>query len=161
MMAALLRNIRRRSLGELSMLGAALALRAVLLAALRVVSFARLQRVGPLLARSRVAATGHALEQRVGWAVATAGVLLPAANSCLADALAAHWLLAACGCRSTIRYGVVKTPAHTLRAHAWVEAPGGIIVGAAGAGAFTVLERSVRLQPERDRNHFGAPPAMR
>lgn len=124
------------------MLFVALAVRGALLVLLRVVSFAALRRRGAAFARAwrRGAARGAVFEQRVAWAVATAAVLLPADNTCLADALTAHWLLEAGGCRSTIRFGVARTPAHPLRAHAWVEAQSGIIVGAAGAGAFPTLE---------------------
>ena len=135
-------KIRRRSVGELSLLLAALAVRGALLVLLRVVSFAALRRTGIAIARTwpRGAARGGAFEYRVAWAVATAAALLPAENTCLADALTAHWLLEAGGCRSTIRFGVARTPAHPLRAHAWVEAQSGIIVGAAGAGAFVTLD---------------------
>ena len=141
-MIDLLRKIRRRSAAELSLLLVALAVRGALLVLLRWVSFAALQRTGTAFARawSRGAAPGGAWERRIGWAVATAAAVLPADNTCLADALAAHWLLEAGGCQSTIRFGVARTPAHRLRAHAWVEAQTGIIVGAAGAAAFATLE---------------------
>jgi hypothetical protein len=140
-MIAWLRKIRRRSAGELSLLLAALAVRGALRVLLRVVSFAALQRTGIAVARAwpRGAARGAAFEHRVAWAVATAATLLPAENTCLADALTAHWLLEAGGCRSAIRFGVARMPAHPLRAHAWVEAQSGIIVGAAGVGGFSTL----------------------
>ena len=141
-MIALLRKIRRRSAGELSLLLAALAVRGALLVLLRVVNFAALRRTGIAMARAwpRGAARGAALEHRVAWAVATAAALLPAENTCLVEALTAHWLLEAGGCQSTIRFGVARTAAHPLRAHAWVEAQSGIVVGAAGASAFSTLE---------------------
>jgi Transglutaminase-like superfamily len=141
-MPALLRKIRRRSIGELSLLLAALALRGALLVLLRVIGFAALRRVGTAFARawSRGAVGDAAFEHRVAWAVATAAALLPADDTCLADALSAHWLLEAGGCRSAIRFGVARTPARALRAHAWVEAHSGIIVGAAGATAFAALD---------------------
>jgi hypothetical protein len=141
-MTALLRKIRRRSFPELSLLVAALAVRAVVLVLLRFVRFAALRRTGTAFAGawSRGATAGPGFERRVAWAVDTAAVLLPVQHTCLADALTAQWLLEAGGCRSTIRFGVAKTAARTPGAHAWVEAHGGIIVGAVGVGAFSVLE---------------------
>jgi hypothetical protein len=152
-MIALLRKVRRRSIGELVLLIAALAVRVALLVLLRVMRFGALQRVGTVFARAcpRGAAgdadATAAFEQRVAWAVATAAALLPAENTCLGDALTAHWMLEAGGCPSTIQFGVATTPPHALRAHAWVEANSGIVVGAAGVTSFTTLDavRSVRL----------------
>jgi hypothetical protein len=143
-MISLLRKLRRRSIGELSLLIAALAIRVVLLVLLRVVRFGALRRVGTMFARAwprGAAGDGDAaFEHRVAWAVATAAALLPATNTCLADALTAHWLLEAGGCRSTIRYGVATAPPRALRAHAWVEANGRIVAGAAGVSAFVTLD---------------------
>jgi hypothetical protein len=141
-MIALLRKVRRRSVGELSLLLAALALRGALLVLLRVTSFAALRRTGTAIAQtwSGGAAGDAAFEHSVAWAVATAAALLPAENTCLADALTAHWLLEAGGCPSTIRFGVARTPTHPIRAHAWVEAQSGIVAGAAGAGGFATLD---------------------
>ena len=150
-MIALLRKVRRRSIGELSLLIAALAVRAVLVVLLRVVRFGALRRIGTAFARARPSRAagdaGGAFERRVAWAVGTAAALLPAQNTCLADALTAHWLLEAAGSRSTIRFGVATTPPHALRAHAWVEGNSGIIVGAAGATGVATLDAvgSVRL----------------
>jgi len=140
-MISLLRKARRRSLGELLLLIAAVAIRAALVGLLRVVRFGALRRIGTMLAGAWPRGAGNAaFERRVAWAVATAAALLPAKNTCLADALTAHWLLEAGGCRSTIRFGVATTPPHALRAHAWVEANSGTVVGAAAAGAFAPLD---------------------
>src|SRR3954467_1589282 len=140
-MIALLRKIRRRSVGELPLLLAAVALRGALLVLLPVTSFGRLQRTGTVFAHAWSCGTvgDAAFEHRVAWAVATAAALLPAENTCLADALTAHWLLEAGGCPSTIRFGVARTPARAFRAHAWVEADNGIVAGPPGAATFTVL----------------------
>src|SRR3954462_75781 len=106
-MIALLRKIRRRSVGELALLLGALALRGALLVLLPVTSFAALRRTGTAFAHawSRGTAGDPAFEHRVAWAVATAATLLPAGNTCLADALTAHWLLEAGGCSATTRVG--------------------------------------------------------
>lgn len=143
-MISLLRRVRRRSIGELLLLVAAVGVRAALLVLLRVVRFGALRRVGPMFARAcRRGAAGDAtdvFEHHVAWAVATAATLLPVENTCLADALTAHVLLEAGGCRSTIRFGVATTRPDALRAHAWVEANSRIVVGAAGATGFATLD---------------------
>jgi len=140
-MISLLRKVCRRSIGELVLLIAALVIRAALLILIRVVRFGALRRIGSVLARAWPrGAADAAFEDRVAWAVATAAALLPAKNTCLADALTAHWMLEAGGCPSTIRFGVATSPTHPLRAHAWVEANSGIVVGAAGASAFEALD---------------------
>jgi len=141
-MIALARAIRRRSAVELSMLVAALGVRASMLALLRSVDVATLQRWGTSAARvwPRRRRADAALDRAVAWAVATAAVILPVRDSCLADALTAYWLLAACGRRSTIRFGVSRSTPHALRAHAWLEADGEIIVGARGVESFALLE---------------------
>jgi len=124
------------------MLAAALAARVCALALVRVVRFGTLQQWAGSAARacSRQTTTGSDRDRVVAWAVATAAMLLPVRNSCLHDALAAQWLLAACGRRSTIRFGVVRNSVHAFRAHAWVESEGRVIVGGADAGAAAVLE---------------------
>jgi len=147
-MILLLRKARGRSIGELLLLIAAVAIRAALVVLLRVVRFGALRRSGTMLARAWPrGATDAAFERRVAWAVATAAALLPGKQTCLAGALTAHWLLEANGRPSTIRFGVATTPPDALRAHAWVEATSGIVVGAAGATGFATLDavRSVRL----------------
>jgi hypothetical protein len=144
-MISWLRKVRRRSVGELSLLVAALAVRVVVLVSLRTIRFGALRRTGTLFARAwpgtaRSADAAVQFEHHVAWAVATAAALLPAENSCLADALTAHWLLEAGGCPSRIRFGVAATSRHALRAHAWVEANSGIVVGAAGTAGLATLE---------------------
>src|SRR3954465_11181326 len=113
-MIALLRKIRRRSVAGVSLLLGALALRGALLVLLRVTSFAALRRTGTAFAHawSRGTVGDADFEHRVAWAVATAAALLPAENTCLADALTAHWLLEAGGRPPPVRFGVGRTPPH-------------------------------------------------
>jgi hypothetical protein len=141
-MIRLIRKLRRRSRVELAMLAAALVLRVCALALVRVVRFGRLQKWAGTAARacSRRAANDPDRDRVVGWAVATAAMVLPVRNSCLHDALAAQWLLAACGRRSTICFGVVQDGVRAFGAHAWVESHGAIIVGGANARTLPVLE---------------------
>jgi hypothetical protein len=139
---ALTRKLRRRSRVELAMLVAAVGVRICVLVLLRVARVATVQSWGISAARawSRRIGGRPALGDAPTWAVATAAVVLPVRDSCLADALGAHLLYTAIGRPSTIRFGVMHTKAHRLRAHAWLEADGAVIVGAAGVGAFAVLE---------------------
>src|SRR5438067_9875962 len=141
-MTALIAKLRRRSSVELAMLAAALTMRVCALVLLRVASFGTLQKWAASAARacSRHATGDTNCDRVVAWAVATAAVVLPVENSCLHDALAAQWLLTACGRPSTIRFGISRNGVHALRAHAWVESNGGVIVGDANARAVDVLE---------------------
>jgi hypothetical protein len=61
--------------------------------------------------------------ERIGWAVATAGRLVPRAT-CLPQALAAEALLLRRRYPVALRIGVVRTAPGHLTAHAWVESGG-------------------------------------
>jgi hypothetical protein len=65
----------------------------------------------------------------VAAAVADASRLLPGTSSCLAQALAARLLLRREGLPVEIRIGVGRTPPGGLKAHAWVESDGEIVLG--------------------------------
>lgn len=68
--------------------------------------------------------------EAIGWAVATAGRLLPGLASCLAEALTAMVLLGRQGHPAMLRIGVTRAgPAAPLQAHAWLECQGGVLVG--------------------------------
>jgi hypothetical protein len=85
--------------------------------------------------------------RRVGWAVKRTSRFVPGA-SCLAQALTAEWLLRRFGTPGLLRIGVAKTPEGGLRAHAWVESEGRIVVGAlSDLAAYTVLAAPARPQP--------------
>lgn len=67
-------------------------------------------------------------QERIGWAVGAARRVVPWAN-CLPQALAAEALLARGGHPAELRIGVIKTGHGSLKAHAWVESGGRIVVG--------------------------------
>src|SRR5690242_3056828 len=67
-------------------------------------------------------------KERLAWAVSTARRLVPRA-SCLCQALVTEALLAQGGYPAELRFGVVKTDADRLSAHAWVESEGRIVIG--------------------------------
>lgn len=59
--------------------------------------------------------------------------------SCLTQALAAQVLLRRAGLDTTLRIGVKKEPAEGLKAHAWLECDGVIVVGGEVMSQFTPL----------------------
>jgi hypothetical protein len=61
-------------------------------------------------------------------AVQSAARLVPSAT-CLTQALAAHLLCTRHGHPTTLRIGISKSPATALRAHAWLDYAGHILVG--------------------------------
>ena len=120
---------------------AALAL-VVMRLGLRLLSFRAIRR---LVRRRRVArvtaAEVHAREtaRRVGWAVTLASRYVPGAT-CLPQALAGELLLRRAGIAGELRIGVAKRNDGRLRAHAWVESGGAVVIGG-GRGEFTLLTR--------------------
>lgn len=85
--------------------------------------------VRQLMARpARGSSTQHATTERIGWAISVAKRFVPKAN-CLPQALAAESLLARDGYPVEFRIGVLKTDQGQLKAHAWVESDGRLVVG--------------------------------
>ena len=66
---------------------------------------------------------------RVSWAVAVGSRYLPAITSCLPRALAAQVLLGRNGYHARLRIGVAKGEDGQLKAHAWVESKGRVVIG--------------------------------
>jgi hypothetical protein len=65
----------------------------------------------------------------VVWAVRTAGAHLFPARPCLPQALATRFLLSRLGVATDLRIGVQKPETDALRAHAWVEHEGKVLIG--------------------------------
>lgn len=65
----------------------------------------------------------------VVWAVRAIARRTLGDKPCLIQALAAQWLLRRTGYATTLRIGVTKKSDHELRAHAWLEYDGDIIIG--------------------------------
>jgi transglutaminase superfamily protein len=74
----------------------------------------------------------------VAWAVRCVSRAVPGAT-CLTQALAAQLLLSRRGVESRLRIGVARTPAGRLRAHAWLESDGVVVLGGAGMETYTPL----------------------
>ena len=79
-------------------------------------------------ARPRPQRSASPSKQRLAWAVSVAQRLVPDAT-CLCQALATEALLAQGGHPAELRFGVIKTDAGRLSAHAWVESEGHIVIG--------------------------------
>lgn len=103
--------------------------------------FQTLQRVLVNMSRKAVELqkTDHAALGRVAWAVEVASRYVPR-NTCLTKALAAKVLLCRRGHTVHLHIGVAKGEAGRLRAHAWVESQGQIVIGGLGElSGFTQL----------------------
>jgi Transglutaminase-like superfamily len=67
--------------------------------------------------------------ERIAWAVAAASRLVPRGGNCLVRALATQALLGRFGYPGELRIGVAKTEQGGLRAHAWLESGGRVVIG--------------------------------
>ena len=76
--------------------------------------------------------------QDVVWAVRRVSRAIPGAT-CLTQALAAQLLLSRRGYSSRLRIGVARAPGGGLRAHAWIEIDGVVVLGGPGVEAYTPL----------------------
>lgn len=86
--------------------------------------------------RPAVPATRSA--NQIVWSVAAVSRLVPRAT-CLTQALAAHVLLARQGYSSRVRVGVGRARQGELKAHAWLEHGGEVVIGGAGMTGLTPL----------------------
>ena len=86
--------------------------------------------------RSVGTAAGSALD--VARAVRRVSRVVPGAT-CLTQALAARLLLSRYGYPAHLQIGVVRTPEGELRAHAWLESEGRVVLGAAELEGYTPL----------------------
>ena len=77
--------------------------------------------------------------RRVAWAVRRSSKLVPSAT-CLTQALVGQMLLSRAGRSSRLYIGVAKDEAGGLKAHAWLECEGKIVLGKLrGLSQFTVM----------------------
>jgi hypothetical protein len=71
-------------------------------------------------------------QRQVVWATTVAGRYLLGDGACLTQALAVEWLLRRRGIPAYLHMGVLKDEAQRLRAHAWVENNGTVVIGDLG-----------------------------
>lgn len=67
--------------------------------------------------------------ERAAWAVNAASHRIPGARTCLVEALALEFILQRHGFPADLRLGVCHDPQGRVRAHAWVECDGKIVMG--------------------------------
>lgn len=79
--------------------------------------------------------------QRIAWAIRVASRYLAGTGSCLVQSLAAQTMLARRGYSSHLRIGVAKDKGGRLKAHAWVECEGKIVIGGRGVSQYAALPR--------------------
>jgi hypothetical protein len=98
--------------------------------ALRVFPF---QLVRPVLMRtgrqSRRLSANRAPALDIAWAVSAVGQFIPGGGHCLSQALTLQTFLTRRGYPSAVCFGVQKAAGSDLRAHAWVEYEGRVLIG--------------------------------
>src|SRR3990167_6527826 len=121
----------RRPRGERALLLHALALHGVVAVLVRLVRPRRASRWLRLVYRQRQPAAGRHGWERIVWAIRTVTGAVPAGKTCLTEAVTAECLLRQGGYDATLRFGVAGVPhdGSTLRAHAWIEHGGQVIIG--------------------------------
>lgn len=93
-------------------------------------------------------ATQEALRaaEEIGWAVSALGPRVPWDGRCLAQALAANYMLRRRGMEATVTFGVNKNPSGDLIAHAWLRFGSAYITGGDGENDFKILTTFARKQ---------------
>mgnify|MGYP001046030767 CR=1 FL=1 len=93
-----------------------------------------LTKVGPVL----VGSGQKSSVDRLAWTVGVASRFVPKAT-CLAQALAMHVLLQQAGHQAFLHIGVTNSEEGNLKAHAWVESHGRILIGGLDLSSYTPL----------------------
>ena len=86
--------------------------------------------------------------RRLAWSIEIACRYVPWANTCLVKALAMQALLARRGWPAELRLGACRDGDSRLRAHAWVESNGSVVIGGARTERVSVSPPPVKLKPE-------------
>jgi len=79
--------------------------------------------------------------ERIAWAIQAISRYVPGMGNCLVQALAAQAMLARRNYPAHLRIGAAKDEVGQLKAHAWVELGGKVIIGKAGVSQYTPLPR--------------------
>ena len=86
----------------------------------------------------KVSKTRRGLEpERIVWAIRAVSRYLPGTRNCLVQSLAAQAMLARRGYPARLCIGVAKDEGGQLKAHAWVECEGNIVIGSRGVSQYT------------------------
>jgi hypothetical protein len=87
------------------------------------------------------------IAEEIGWAVSALGPRVPWDGRCLAQALAANFMLRRRGLEGTISFGVNKDESGELIAHAWLRFGSSYVTGGAGDKTFSILTTFARKRP--------------
>lgn len=114
----------------------------LLLLPFRMVKHGVTQSIEKMASKHRSGPAMEAYQHRVVWAVRAVARRTLGIRPCLVQALATQWLLGRVGCETKLRIGVVKENDQTLKAHAWLERGGDVIIGGRSS-----LVRYTPMQP--------------
>lgn len=89
--------------------------------------------------RDRLSDSNPLPPERIAWAIRVVSRYLPGTMNCLVQALATQSMLARRGHTARVRIGVAKDEGGQLKAHAWVECEGKIVIGGVGVPQYTAL----------------------
>jgi hypothetical protein len=135
---ASLLSFARRPAVERRLLVSAIGLLALTRIGLRVSSVSRVENTLARLPSAARAGSGRSASiDQVAWAVGRASRIVPRAT-CLPQALVARSLLERQGFPARVHIGVTREDG-LLRAHAWTEADGRVVVGGVGAERYELL----------------------
>lgn len=86
------------------------------------------------------------LADRIGWAVGALARRVPWDARCLAQALAASWMLRRRGLEGTVSFGADRGESRQLLAHAWLRFGPRLVTGGAGHERFKLFTTFARKQ---------------
>lgn len=86
------------------------------------------------------------LADQIGWAVGSLARRVPWDARCLAQALAATWMLRRRGLEGTVSFGADRGESHQFLAHAWLRFGPRLVTGGAGHERFKIFTTFARKQ---------------
>jgi hypothetical protein len=84
------------------------------------------------------------IAREIGWAVGCLARRVPWDSRCLAQALAATWMLRVCGLEATVSFGADRGESREFVAHAWVRFGPCLVTGDAGHERFKTITSVAR-----------------
>ena len=84
------------------------------------------------------------IAREIGWAVGCLARRVPWDSSCLAQALAAMWMLRRRGLEATVSFGTDRGESREFVAHAWVRSGPCLVTGGAGHERFKTITSLAR-----------------
>jgi hypothetical protein len=86
------------------------------------------------------------IAREIGWSVGCLASGVPWDSRCLAQALAATWMLRRRGLEPTVSFGVERGESSELVAHAWLRFGPCLVTGGVGHERFIILTRMARTR---------------